>query len=39
MVNEVERHNEKEKKLYIKKGFKEHGRALITKRFTGSLRG
>lgn len=31
---EVERHNEKGKKLYEKKGFKEHGRALMTKRFT-----
>lgn len=31
---EVERHNEKGKKLYVKKGFKEHGRALMTKRFT-----
>ena len=31
---EVERHNEQGKKLYEKKGFKEHGRALMTKRFT-----
>src|SRR5688500_4328468 len=30
---EVERHNEQGKKLYEKKGFKEHGRALMTKRF------
>jgi GNAT superfamily N-acetyltransferase len=30
---EVERHNEKGKKLYQKKGFKEHERALMTKRF------
>ena len=30
---EVERHNAKGKKLYEKKGFKEHGRALMTKRF------
>lgn len=30
---EVERHNEKGKKLYVKKGFKEHERALMTKRF------
>ena len=30
---EVERHNEKGKRLYIKKGFKEHERALMTKRF------
>ena len=30
---EVERHNEKGKKLYEKNGFKEHGRALMTKRF------
>lgn len=30
---EVERHNEKGKRLYIKKGFKEHERALMTKKF------
>lgn len=30
---EVERHNENGKRLYVKKGFKEHGRALMTKRF------
>jgi diamine N-acetyltransferase len=30
---EVERHNDKGKRLYIKKGFKEHERALMTKRF------
>jgi GNAT superfamily N-acetyltransferase len=31
---EVERHNDKGKRLYIKKGFKEHERALMTKKFT-----
>lgn len=31
---EVERHNEKGKRLYLKKGFKEHERALMTKRLT-----
>jgi GNAT superfamily N-acetyltransferase len=30
---EVERHNEKGKRLYVKKGFKEHERALMTRRF------
>jgi diamine N-acetyltransferase len=30
---EVERHNEKGKKLYVNKGFKEHERALMTKLF------
>lgn len=30
---EVERHNDQGKKLYGKKGFKEHGRSLMTKRF------
>jgi GNAT superfamily N-acetyltransferase len=29
---EVERHNEKGKKLYVKKGFKEHERILMTKK-------
>jgi diamine N-acetyltransferase len=30
---EVERHNEKGKRLYVRKGFVEHERALMTKRF------
>lgn len=30
---EVERHNDKGKRLYVKKGFNEHERALMTKRF------